>query len=701
MAEPKKVALTKFRNIGIIAHIDAGKTTTTERILFYTGMTHKMGEVHEGDTVMDWMAQERERGITITSAATTCFWRDHRINIIDTPGHVDFTIEVERSLRVLDGACGVFDAVSGVEPQSETVWRQANKYHVPRLAFVNKMDRVGADFFGCVEQIKSKLISNPIPIAIPIGSAETFEGFVDLVQMKAITWSPTDQSRGVEFLVGEVPSDLIDQAKEWREKLIEAAAESDDVLMEKYLGGTDLSVDEIKSGLRKGCIALKLVPVLCGSSFKNKGVQFLLDAVIDLLPSPLDIPVTQGFEPEKPEKVLSRKPDPSEPLAAYAFKIMSDSFVGTLTFLRIYSGTLNVGDNVLNAAKGKRERINRLLRMHANKREDVQSASAGEIVATVGLRLTQTGDTLCSDKAPIQFEKMEFPNPVISVAIEPKTKADQEKLQSSLDKMALEDPSFRVIQNEETAQMLIAGMGELHLEIIVDRLLREHKVDANVGKPQVAYKETIRKAGSADHQTSRLIQGKAQFGHVKLEVVPLPRGSAPKVLSKIAEKIIPKEFELAVLKTLSQGLNAGTLVGYPLVDLEVRFVGTSFKENESTEMAYQAAASQALKEALESSEPELLEPVMKVQILSPAEQVGDVIQDLGVKRAKINSMDPRPGDWQAVNAQVPLATMFGYSTQLRSKTQGRGSYTMEFDHYDEMPANVRKEVLQRLTGLSF
>jgi elongation factor G len=697
----KKIPLKSFRNIGIIAHIDAGKTTTTERILFYTGITHKIGEVHEGLAVMDWMEQERERGITITSAATTCVWKDHRINIIDTPGHVDFTIEVERSLRVLDGAVGVFDAVSGVEPQSETVWRQANRYLVPRIAFVNKMDRAGANFEECVDQIKTKLGSHPVPLQIPIGAEENFEGFVDLISMKAFVWDKNDSTQGLTFKTIEIPESLKSVAQEKRIFLLESASEQDDVLMGKYLEGEVISEDEIIRAIRKGTIAQKIVPVFCGAAFKNRGVQALLDGVVNFLPSPLDLPPTQGFDPKNHEKALSRKADSREPLSAYAYKIMHDPFVGTLTYLRIYSGILNSGDNLLNVAKEKRERLNRLLLMHANKREEITVAQAGEIVAAVGLRFTQTGDTLCSDKDPIQFEKMEFPDPVIAIAIEPKTKADQEKLASSLGKMALEDPSFRVNYNEDTGQTLISGMGELHLEIIVDRLFREHKVEANIGKPQVAYKETILNPVRVSHTVQRVLGGKAQFGQVSLEMRPTERGRPPRVMNSLNVKNFPKDLNIAIEKALKECLGAGQLAGYPLVDMEIELLGAEFKEGESQELAYQTAASLAVREGLEKGKQTLLEPIMEVQVLVPENTTGEVIQDLNSRRGKIHSMEPRPGGWQAVNAETPMATMFGYSTHLRSRTQGRGTFTLQFKRYDQMPPNVESEVLKRLTGFSY
>jgi elongation factor G len=697
----KKIPLKNFRNIGIIAHIDAGKTTTTERILFYTGITHKIGEVHEGQAVMDWMEQERERGITITSAATTCVWSDHRINIIDTPGHVDFTIEVERSLRVLDGAVGVFDAVSGVEPQSETVWRQANKYSVPRIAFVNKMDRAGAQYYECINQIKTKLGSNPVAVNIPIGAEDEFEGHIDLISMKAFVWNKSDTSQGAKYEIKEIPESLIEQANSYRTQMVEAAAEQDDTLMNKYLEGATLSDQEIIQGLRSGTIQQKLVPVFCGAAFKNRGVQALLDGVVRFLPSPLDVPPTQGFDPKNHEKILTRNSDPAAPLSGYAYKIQHDPFVGTLTYIRIYSGTLNSGDNVLNVAKDKRERLNRLLLMHANKREEISKASAGEIVAAVGLRFTQTGDTLCSDKEPILFEKMEFPDPVISIAIEPKTKADQEKLSSSLQKMALEDPSFRVSTNEDTGQTLISGMGELHLEIIVDRLFREHKVEANVGKPQVAYKETILGTAKVSHLVSRVLGGKAQFGQVTIELRPVERGKNSKVINNLNSKVIPRDILFATEKALKECLGAGQLAGFPLVDVEVELLGAEFKEGESHELAYQTAASMAFREGLQKAKQILLEPIMEVQVLVPENTTGEVIQDLNSRRGKIHSMEPRAGGWQAVNAEIPLATMFGYSTHLRSKTQGRGTFSMEFKRYDQMPSSVEAEVLRKLTGLSY
>jgi elongation factor G len=705
MADPKndfkKYTIDKFRNIGIIAHIDAGKTTTTERILYYTGISHKIGDIDEGTTTMDWMEQEKERGITITSAATTCFWKGHRINIIDTPGHVDFTIEVERSLRVLDGAVGVFCAVGGVEPQSETVWRQADRHKVPRIAFINKMDRIGANFYRVFDEIRERLSARPLAVTLPIGTQSDFKGIVDLIQQKAIVWDESKGSDGTAFKEIPIPDDLKKDAEKFRQELIDTAAEFDDQVMEKYLESGEISQEEIWQCLRKGTIAQKIVPVFCGASFKNKGVQWLLDGITHLLPSPLDIPPMLGFDPEKPEKLLSRKPDAKEPFSALAFKIMHDPYVGTLAFLRIYSGTIESNDSVMNIVKGKRERLGRLLQMHANKREDIKSAQAGEIVAAVGLRLTTTGDTLCDDKHPIQYEKIIFPEPVISIAIEPKTKADQDKLGAALEKMAVEDPSFRVIQNEETAQTLISGMGELHLEIIVDRLFREHKVDANVGKPQVAYKESIKNAARAQGVCQRQIAGKNHFASVLLEIAPLQRSAGNKVVVDLPAKRIPKEFEYVIEKSLKSALGAGPIAGFSLVDVLIRVMDAEFREAESSELAYQVAANLALKDALEGAGAMLLEPLMKSQILVPEENTGDVIQDMNARRGRILNMDPRPSKMQAVNVEVPLATMFGYSTQLRSRTQGRGTFSMEFDRYEPMAPSVEKEVRQRLTGLSF
>lgn len=707
MAAPKSPTLDRFRNIGIVAHIDAGKTTTTERILYYTGVNYKIGEVHDGAATMDWMEQERERGITITSAATTCFWKDHRINIIDTPGHVDFTVEVERSLRVLDGAVCVFCAVSGVEPQSETVWRQADRYHVPRLAFVNKMDRMGADFASVVKEIREKLGANPVPIQYPIGSEENFEGFVDLIEMKAVTWRADDTSLGANFEVKDVPQEIFAEAQAARDAMIEAAAENDDLLLEKFLGGESLTRDEIIRGLRRGVVNSKMVAVLCGSAFKNRGVQHLLDAVTLFLPSPLDVAPPKGFDPAKPDKELVRKPSVDEEFSALAFKIMHDPYVGTLTFLRVYSGVLESNQSVLNVEKSKRERIGRLLRMHANKREDVTKAEAGEIVAAVGLRFTTTGDTLSSEKHPIQYEKMNFPEPVISIAIEPKSKADEDKLKQALDKMALEDPTFRVRYNEETGQNLISGMGELHLEIIVDRLFREHKVNANVGKPQVAYKETIGQAATGTGKCDRLIQGKQLFAKVSIRLDILDaqdnkdnKGQDNKVESELKKEILAMEYQNSVLRTLNEMLGAGPIAGFPLTRLRVTLTGVEVQEGEVNELALQYAAAQAFQEAIASAKAVLLEPIMSLKVNVPDAFTGDVIADLNTRRGRVLSMDARPGQWQAIRAEVPLSTMFGYSTDLRSCTQGRGNFSMEFDRYDRPPPAVEKTLIQRLTGLS-
>jgi elongation factor G len=656
---------------------------------------------------MDWMEQERERGITITSAATTCFWKDHRINIIDTPGHVDFTVEVERSLRVLDGAVCVFCAVSGVEPQSETVWRQADRYHVPRLAFVNKMDRMGADFASVVKEIREKLGANPVPIQYPIGSEENFEGFVDLIEMKAVTWRADDTSLGANFEVKDVPQEIFAEAQAARDAMIEAAAENDDLLLEKFLGGESLTRDEIIRGLRRGVVNSKMVAVLCGSAFKNRGVQHLLDAVTLFLPSPLDVAPPKGFDPAKPDKELVRKPSVDEEFSALAFKIMHDPYVGTLTFLRVYSGVLESNQSVLNVEKSKRERIGRLLRMHANKREDVTKAEAGEIVAAVGLRFTTTGDTLSSEKHPIQYEKMNFPEPVISIAIEPKSKADEDKLKQALDKMALEDPTFRVRYNEETGQNLISGMGELHLEIIVDRLFREHKVNANVGKPQVAYKETIGQAATGTGKCDRLIQGKQLFAKVSIRLDILDaqdnkdnKVQDNKVESELKKEILAMEYQNSVLRTLNEMLGAGPIAGFPLTRLRVTLTGVEVQEGEVNELALQYAAAQAFQEAIASAKAVLLEPIMSLKVNVPDAFTGDVIADLNTRRGRVLSMDARPGQWQAIRAEVPLSTMFGYSTDLRSCTQGRGNFSMEFDRYDRPPPAVEKTLIQRLTGLS-
>ncbi len=684
--------LKKTRNIGIMAHIDAGKTTTTERILFYTGKTHKLGEVHEGTTIMDWMPQEQERGITITSAATTCSWKEHRINIIDTPGHVDFTIEVERSLRVLDGAVAVFCAVGGVEPQSETVWRQANKYRVPRVAFINKMDRVGADFYDVLSQMKHKLGANPVAVQVPWGAEDQFIGMIDLVEMNAVRFSDSD--RGVAFERVAIPENFREHAAEYREKLIEAVSETDDRLMEKYLSGEEWTSQEIHSALRKGCIEMKCVPVLCGASFRNKGVQALLDAVVDYLPSPLDIPAVEGRDPGSSEVTLLRKASLDEPFSALAFKIMTDPFVGMLTYLRVYSGRASSGEALWNPTKGKRERIGRLLLMHANKREDVQEMRAGDIVAAVGLRLTVTGETLCDEKSPVLLEKMEFPEPVISVAIEPKTKADEEKLAAALQRLAMEDPSFRVVQNDETGQTLISGMGELHLEIIVDRMRREFKVEGNVGQPQVSYKEAISSSKTAEGRFVRQAAGKNQFGHVVVRFEPLERGAGFVFKNELPIGKLPKEFIPHIEQGLRESTLGGIVVGYPAVDLQATLVDATYSEGESTEIAYKIASSLAFREGAMAASPVILEPVMATEITCPEEYMGGVIGDLNSRRGRILNMTVRHG-LQVIKAEAPLATMFGYSTALRSASQGRATYSMEFSHYEAVPPAVADEIKVR------
>lgn len=689
-----RVPLEKTRNIGIMAHIDAGKTTTTERILYYTGVTYKIGEVHEGTAVMDWMVQEQERGITITSAATTCFWNDHRINIIDTPGHVDFTIEVERSLRVLDGAVAVFDAVAGVEPQSETVWRQANKYGVPRIAFMNKMDRVGADFFMSVKTMVDRLGANPVPIQIPIGAEDKFRGPIDLVRGKAIYFD--DETLGAKYIEDEIPQELLPVAREYREKMLEALADVDENIMEKFLGGEEITVEEIKRAIRKGTIEMRITPVLCGSAFKNKGVQMLLDAIVDYLPSPLDIPPVKGINPIDGSEI-ERKASPDEPFAALAFKIMTDPYVGQLTFIRVYSGVLSAGSYVYNSTKDSKERIGRLLRMHANKREEIKEVAAGDIAAAVGLKNTLTGDTLCDEKAPIVLEAIEFPEPVISVAIEPKTKADQEKLSQSLAKLAQEDPSFRVSFDEETGQTIISGMGELHLEIIVDRLLREFKVSANVGKPQVAYKETIRTAAKAEGKFVRQSGGRGQYGHVVIEIEPAETGKGFEFVNKIVGGTIPKEYIPAVEKGIKEALDSGVLAGYPVVDVRATLYDGSYHEVDSSEMAFKIAGSMAFKEAAKKARPVLLEPIMSVEVVTPEEYMGDVMGDLNSRRGRIQSMEKR-GNSQVIRAEVPLSEMFGYATDLRSKTQGRATYTMQFSRYEEVPKNISDAIIAKVKG---
>jgi elongation factor G len=681
--------LDTTRNIGIMAHIDAGKTTTTERVLYYTGKTHKLGEVHEGTTVMDWMPQEQERGITITSAATTCFWREHRINIIDTPGHVDFTIEVERSLRVLDGAVGVFCAVGGVEPQSETVWRQANKYHVPRIAFVNKMDRVGADFFQVLSEVREKLGANPVALQIPWGSEDSFVGVIDLIEMQALFWHSEDL--GAAFDKRAIPEELAESARVYHEKLVEAAAESDEQLMDKYLGGETLTPVEIRRGIRKGCIGLKLVPVLCGASFKNKGVQPMLDAIVDYLPSPTEVPPIEGKDPHNLEKTLVRKASVDEPFSALAFKLMNDPYVGQLTYFRVYSGRIKAGEQAFNVAKGKRERLGRLLLMHANKREDVSEVKAGDIVATVGLRFTTTGDTLCNEGHQILLEKMEFPDPVISIAIEPKTKADQEKLAGALQRLAMEDPSFRVSANEETGQTLISGMGELHLEIIVDRMRREFKVEGNVGQPQVAYKETIARSAEAEGKFIRQSGGKGQYGHCVIRLEPIERGGHFRFVNAMKGGLIPKEFIPAIEKGVKESMLGGIITGYPAVDIQATLLDGSYHDVDSSEVAYKIAASMAFKEATLRAVPLILEPMMSCEIVCPEDYMGGVMGDLSARRGKILNMTVRHG-LQVIKAEVPLATMFGYSTAVRSLSQGRATYTMEFSHYESVPPNIANEI---------
>ncbi|MDD5107454.1 MAG: elongation factor G [Desulfuromonadaceae bacterium] len=691
---PRLSPLVKYRNIGIMAHIDAGKTTTTERILYYTGVSHKIGEVHEGTATMDWMEQEQERGITITSAATTCSWRDYNINIIDTPGHVDFTIEVERSLRVLDGAVAVFCSVGGVEPQSETVWRQADKYGVPRLAFINKMDRVGADFFRGVQMIKDRLKANPLPIQIPVGKEENFKGVVDLVRMKAVIWN--DESLGAEYKEIEIPADLVAEANEYREKMIEEISSHDDTLMEKYLGGEVLTEEEIMSAIRTGTIAIKFCPVICGSSFKNKGVQNLLDAVVDYMPSPLDIPAIKGIDVDSGAEIERAAAD-SEPFSALGFKIMTDPFVGQLTFFRVYSGVVAAGSYVYNSTKGKKERIGRILKMHANKREEIKEVYAGDIAAAVGLKYTTTGDTLCDEDKQVILESIEFPEPVISIAIEPKTKAEQEKLGFGLQKLASEDPSFRVKTDEETGQTIISGMGELHLEIIVDRLKREFKVEANVGKPQVAYRETITKKVKVEGKFVRQSGGRGQYGHVWLEIEPQEAGKGFEFVDAIKGGVVPREYIPAVGKGALEATDNGVMAGFPVVDIKVTLIDGSYHEVDSSEMAFKIAGSMGFKEGCAKAGPIILEPIMSVEVVVPEEYMGDVIGDLNSKRGRIMGMDSRAGA-QVVSAMVPLASMFGYSTDLRSATQGRATYTMTFDHYEPVPKSVSEEIVAKVKG---
>jgi elongation factor G len=682
------VPLSKTRNIGIMAHIDAGKTTTTERILFYTGVSHRMGEVHDGAAVMDWMVQEQERGITITSAATTCFWNDHRINIIDTPGHVDFTIEVERSLRVLDGAVAVFCAVGGVEPQSETVWRQADKHGVPRLAFVNKMDRVGADFERVISELRERLGAPAVAVQLPIGAEDKFTGVVDLVGMTGWVWEVEDM--GAEPIECPIPADMVDAANAAREKLVEAVADVDEKILEKFLEGEEIAEADLIAAIRKGTTSLEICPVLCGSAFKNKGVQPVLDAVTRYLPSPLDVPPVVGINPNSGEEE-SREASVDAPAAALAFKIMADPFVGTLAFLRVYSGRLKVGDTVLNSTKRKKERVGRLLRMHANNREDVEFAEVGDIVAIVGPKTLRTGDTVCDVRSPITLESIDFPDPVISVAIEPRTKADQEKMSNALQKLGAEDPSFRVSHDEETNQTLISGMGELHLEVIIDRLTREHSVDANVGRPQVAYRETVRKTVRQETRFVKQTGGRGQFAHVCIELSPQEPGGGFEFIDKTKGGVIPREYISSVGNGVRAGLGSGPLAGYQVVDCKVELYDGSAHDVDSSEMSFKIAGSMAIKAALQKASPELLEPVMAVEAVVPDDYMGDVIADINSRRGRITKMDTK-GATQVISAQVPLAEMFGYATELRSRTQGRGTYSMQFEHYEPVPASVSEEL---------
>jgi elongation factor G len=705
---PRETPLARTRNIGIMAHIDAGKTTTTERILFYTGITYKIGEVHEGTAVMDWMEQEQERGITITSAATTCFWRDHRINIIDTPGHVDFTAEVERSLRVLDGAVAVFDSVAGVEPQSETVWRQADKYRVPRICFVNKMDRIGANFQRTFDQIVSKLGGNPVAIQLPIGAEDKFVGVIDLIKMKSVTYK--DETMGADYIVGEIPADMLEDAKHFREQLIEKVSEVDDTILDKYLHGkaNEITEDEIKAALRKRVNASvhtegakaepAFVPVICGSAFKNKGVQPLLDAVVDYLPAPIDVPAIKGFNPDKGSEAIEERPAADDkPFAALGFKIMTDPFVGQLTFIRVYSGVLTAGSTVFNSTKQKSERIGRLLKMHANKREEIKEVYAGDIAAAVGLKTVSTGDTICDQKKPIVLESMDFPEPVISLAIEPKTKADQEKLGTGLQKLMAEDPTFRVKTDQQTGEVVIAGMGELHLEIIVDRLKREFNVEASVGRPQVAYKETLTRPADGEMKYAKQTGGRGQFGHVKIHLYPGEPGTGYVFENEISGGSIPKEFIKPIDEGIKEALTRGVLAGYPVDDVRIELYDGSYHEVDSSEMAFKIAGSMAFQDAAKKAKPVLLEPVMRVEVVVPKEHMGDVMGNLSSRRGQIQSQEDRGGT-QIINARVPLSEMFGYATDLRSRTQGRATYSMHFDRYEQAPNNVSEEVVARVQG---
>ena len=691
----RKTNLDNYRNIGIMAHIDAGKTTTTERILYYTGVSHKIGEVHDGAATMDWMEQEQERGITITSAATTCFWNDKRINIIDTPGHVDFTIEVERSLRVLDGSVCVFDSVAGVEPQSETVWRQADKYGVPRMCFVNKMDRIGANFYRCVDMIVERLGAIPLVLQLPLGAESNFKGVIDLVRMKAIVWQ--EETLGAKFTDEDIPDDMIDEANKYREKLIETVVELDDEIMEKYLDGTTPTEDQIKQLVRTGTIGSKFVPVLCGSSFKNKGVQPMLDAVVDFLPSPLDVPAIKGVKYQKEDEPVTRKSSDEEPFSALAFKIMNDPFVGSLTFMRVYSGKIEAGSSVLNSVKDKRERFGRMLQMHSNSREDIKTAYAGDIIAVAGLKDTTTGDTLCNPEEAVILERMEFPDPVIEVAVEPKTKADQEKMGIALQRLAAEDPSFKVSIDHESGQTVMKGMGELHLEILVDRMLREFKVDATVGAPQVAYRETITQPTSVDYTHKKQSGGAGQFAKVVMEFEPLAKGGGFIFESKIVGGRVPKEYIPGVEKGLKASIDSGFLAGFPVIDFKCTLVDGAFHDVDSSVMAFEIAARAAFREAMPKAKAVLLEPMMKVEVVTPEEYMGDIIGDLNSRRGQVSGMEQR-GVNHVVNGMVPLANMFGYVNNLRSMSQGRASYTMTFDHYEEVPHNVAEEVKEKVSG---
>jgi elongation factor G len=692
---PRTVPLERMRNIGIAAHIDAGKTTTTERILYYTGRTHKIGEVHEGTATMDWMAQEQERGITITSAATTCYWRDYQINIIDTPGHVDFTAEVERSLRVLDGAVAVFDAVAGVQPQSETVWRQADKYRVPRICFINKMDRIGADFYHSIETLVDRLKCRPVPIQIPVGAEDQFKGIIDLVEMKAVIWH--DETLGAKFDIIDIPAEYAEKAKEYHDQMVEAVSEGDEALFEKFVNGEPLTTAEIRRGIRKSTLAMSIFPVICGSSFKNKGVQTMLDAVVDYLPSPVDIPSVEGHDIDDPEVVLTRQASDEEKFSALVFKIMTDPFVGQLAFFRVYSGKMYAGETIYNVAKGRKERVGRLLRMHANKREEIQEILAGDIAAAVGLKTVSTGDTICDEENPIVLESIDFPIPVIQLAVEPKTKADQEKMGMAIQKLAQEDPTFRVATDPETGQTILSGMGELHLEIIVDRMMREFGVVANVGKPQVAYRETIRKKAEAEGRQVKQSGGKGQYAVVKIRVEPLPSGSGFEFVNEIFGGAIPREYIAPAEAGMKEALERGIVAGFPMSDVRAILYDGSYHDVDSSEMAFKLAGSYAIKEAARRASPVLLEPIMSVEVVVPEEYMGDVIGDINSRRGRIEGMELR-GTTQIIKSMVPLSEMFGYATDIRSRTQGRGSFTMHFGKYEEMPNSLQEQVISKAQG---